>query len=213
VFHQKTLLWAAEVFHHAKHNSIPGIVLNIAHFDFEKVIHYERNIVKRLQTKKYREVLDNLEYVTFIKGKAKFVSPHEIEINNQKISAKKFILAVGSTANVPSIQGIFAIGFMTHIQALKRHKLPQEMVIIGAGYIGLEFAQMYSRFGTKITVLEEGGSIFPLGETKLVERLIKVLEHEGINFKTNVTVTKVRKKGMRKELTLLINGKEELIDY
>jgi len=215
----KTLLWIAEVLYHAKQNAIPGLTTNVSHFEFEEVIHYERSLVEKLQTKKYTEVLDNLEYVISIEGKAKFVSSYEIEINNlqkdvihKNITSKKFIIAVGSTANVPPIPGISDVGFITHIEALSLNRLPREMVIIGAGYIGLEFAQMYSRFGTKITVLERGESIFPQGERKLVDQLINILEYEGISFKTNVTVTSVQKKGTRKELTLLVNGKEELID-
>lgn len=208
----KTLLWAAEVLYHAKQSSIPGIDTNVSHFDFEKVIHHERNLVKKLRAKKYEEILSGLEHVAFIEGRAKFVSPHEIEINNKKISAHKFILATGSTANVPPIKGISDVGFMIHIEALKINKLPQEMVIIGAGYIGLEFAQMYSRFGTKITILEKGKSIFPHGEKELIDQLIDIFNHEGITFKTNATVISARKKENKKELNILIDGKEETIN-
>ncbi|MDA2936400.1 mercury(II) reductase [Patescibacteria group bacterium AH-259-L05] len=205
----KTLLWAGETIHHAKHHDIPGIELEIKKFDFQKIVEDEIALVERLRKEKYEKVLKNLEHVTSIEGKAKFVSQNEIKVNGEKLSAKKFIIAVGSTANVPSIEGIREVGFLTHIEALKIEKQPKELVVIGAGPLGLEFAQMYARFGTKVTILQRGISIFPHSEKELTARLAEILLKEGITIKANVEIKSARKKANKKVISYTIDGVQE----
>ncbi|MBI2048243.1 MAG: FAD-dependent oxidoreductase, partial [Parcubacteria group bacterium] len=161
-------------------------------FDFQKIVQDELLLVEKLRQEKYEKVLKNLEYVTAIEGKAKFVSETQVEVNGEKLSAEKFIIAAGSTANVPPIEGIREVGFITHIEALKMEKQPKELIIIGAGPLGLEFAQMFGRFGTKVTILQRGDSIFPYSEKTLTDRLAEVLIKEGIAIKTNVEVKNAR---------------------
>ena len=160
----KTMIHAAEVLHLARHHGIPGIELEIKHFDFQKVIEDELSLVEKLRTEKYAKVLKNLENVTFIEEKAKFNGPNEIEVNGKKIFAEKVIIACGSTATVPPIEGIHDVGFLTHIEALKITRQPKELLVIGAGPLSLEFSQLYSRFGSTVTMLVRKSSIFSRAE-------------------------------------------------
>jgi mercuric reductase len=205
----KTLLHAGEILHHAKHHGVPGIELEVKKFDFQKVVQDELSLVEKLRQEKYEKVLKNLEYVTLVEGKAKFVSQNEIEVNGEKLSAEKFIIAAGSTSNVPEIEGIRGVGFVSHIEALRLPRQPKELIVIGAGPLGLEFAQMFSRFGTKVTVLQRGDSIFPHSEKTLTDRLAEVLSKEGIIIKTNVEVKSARKENDKKTILYLVNGKPE----
>lgn len=212
----KTLLWAGEVMHQAKHHGIPGIDIEIKNFDFQKVVQDELDLVEKLRKEKYEKVLKSLEHVSHIEGKAAFVSPHEIEINpsassgqvGQRFQGKKYIIAAGSTATVPPIEGIREVGYITHIEALKLKQQPKELIVIGAGPVGLEFAQMYARFGTKVTILHRGSSIFR-GEEELITRLTEILTNEGITIKTNVQVKSARKEGDKKTISYSIDGKTE----
>ncbi|MBI2042059.1 MAG: mercury(II) reductase [Candidatus Nealsonbacteria bacterium] len=205
----KTLLYAGEVLHHAKHHGIPGIELEVKNFDFQKVVQDELSLVEKLRQEKYEKVLKNLDYVTVIKGKAKFISQNEIVVGEERLGAEKFIIAAGSTANIPPIEGIREVGFVTHIEALKMLKQPKELVVIGAGPVGLEFAQMFSRFGTKVTILQRGDSIFPRSEKALTERLAEILSKEGVAIKTNVEVKSARKENGKKIILYTINGAQE----
>ncbi|MBI2459738.1 MAG: mercury(II) reductase [Parcubacteria group bacterium] len=188
----KTLLYAGEILHHVKHHGVPGIELEVKNFDFQKVVQDELLLVEKLRQEKYEKVLKNLEYVTAIEGKAKFVSQNEVEVDQERLNVEKFIIATGSTANVPPIEGIHEVGFVTHIEALRLEHQPKELVVIGAGPLGLEFAQMFSRFGTKVTILERGDSIFPHSEKTLTDRLAEILLKEGITIKTNIEVKSAR---------------------
>ncbi len=205
----KTLLYAGEILHHAKHHGIAGVELEVKNFDFQKVVQDELSLVEKLRQEKYEKVLKNLEYVTAIEGKAKFVSQNEVEVNGEKLSAEKFIIAAGSTANVPPIAGIREVGFTTHIEALRLERQPKELIIIGAGPVGLEFAQMFSRFGTKVTILQRGDSIFPHSEKTLTDHLVEILSKEGIMIKTNVEVKSARKEGDKKIVSYQIGEAQE----
>lgn len=204
----KTLLWAGEVMHQARHHGIPGVDIEVKNFDFATVVQHELDLVSKLRAEKYEKVLNSLESVTHLEGKVSFVSPGEIEVNGQRYAAKKFIIAAGSTATVPPIENIREVGYVTHVEALQLKQQPKELIIVGAGPVGLEFAQMYSRFGTKVTILHKGASIFR-GEEELTTRLAEILTDEGIVIKTNVQVKSVRKNGEKKVLVYTIEGKEE----
>ncbi|KKQ81426.1 MAG: Mercuric reductase, partial [Candidatus Daviesbacteria bacterium GW2011_GWF2_38_7] len=86
----KTLLWAGEVMHLAKNHSIPGVNIEVKDFDFSQVVQHELDLVAKLRTEKYEKVLNGLENIAHIEGKAAFVSPNEIEVDGQKFQAKKF---------------------------------------------------------------------------------------------------------------------------
>ena len=197
----KFLVAVGEFLHHCKAKS----------FDFEKIIEGELKLVNNLRRDRYDKVLKSLEKVEFIEGKAKFISPKEILVNQKKFSAEKFIIATGSTANVPPIKGIKEAGYLTHIEALKITKQPKSMAVIGAGPVGLEFSQMYSRFKTKVTLLEAGPNIFPPAEPELTERLAEIFKKEGIKIETGAKVEKVEKSKSGKIISYLRNNKKEKI--
>lgn len=205
----KTLIYAAEVLHRSQHHGIPGIELGIKNFDFQKVIQDELYLVEKLRQEKYEKILPYLKSVTSIEGKAVFVSKNEVAVNGEHFTADKFIIAAGSTATVPPIENIHEVGYVTHIEALKLQKQPKELIIIGAGPLGLEFAQIYSRFGTKVTILQRGLSIFPPAEQAFTARLREILEKEDIVIKTNVEVKSARKENNKKAVSYLVDGKLE----
>ncbi len=155
----KTLLYAGEILHHTKYNQISGIELKVKNFNFHKIIQDELFLVEKMRKEKYEKVFKSLKHVSLIEGRATFSGENEIEVKGQKLSGKKFIIAAGSTATVPPIENIDKVGFLTHIEALKLKKQPKELMIVGAGPVGIEFAQMYSRFGTKVTILYRGTNI------------------------------------------------------
>ena len=207
----KTLLYAGEVLHLAEHHGIPGIELEVKNFNFQKVVADELALVEKMRQEKYEGVLKNLENVKLIEGRAKFVSETEVEVNGERLTADKFIIASGSTANVPPIEGIKEAGYITHIEALKLDRQPKELVVIGGGVLALEFAQLFTRFGIKVTMLHRSDAIFRAGDKDWVKRLIEVFSKEGIVVKTNAPIKSDRKEGNKKVITYEIDGKQEKI--
>lgn len=197
----KTLLHAAEQLSQASQHEDPGVDLSVERADFAAAVTEELALVEQLRTEKYEQVLRGLGNITLIEGFARFTSDRAVEVNGQTIEAEKFIITTGSKATVPPIEGIEAAGYLTHIEALKLKVLPEALVVIGAGPIGLELGQIYSRFGSKVTILQRGNSIMPRVETELTDRLEHSLTDEGISIVKGVQVTKVVLDGDRKILT------------
>lgn len=205
----KNLLRAGEVLYYSRHHNFGGIKLRVDEFDFGKTIQEELDIVSAMRKEKYENVLKSLPNVTFVEGRAKFISPTEIEVNNQKYQSKKFIIATGSTVNVPATPGIKEAGYLTHIEALANKKQPKSLVIIGAGPLGLEFAQMFHHFGTKVIVLQRGNTILPRVEPEIAEALQKYLIEEGIVIYTEAEIMSVRKDGAEKVVKARVRGVEQ----
>lgn len=207
----KTLLWAGEVLHLAKNHGIPGIELEIKTFDFAAIVRDELALVERLRREKYEKVLKGLDHVTFIDGDAHFASSAEIEVNGERIAADKIVVAAGSTATVPSIPGLADAGYLTHIDALALQRRPDSLIVIGAGPLGLEFGQMYARFGTQVTILQRAPVVFPRTERRLAERLAEILRSEGVNVVTSAAVERVRTSGGKKHVAYAAGGQQQIV--
>jgi len=204
----KTLLWAGEVMHTSKKHGIPGLEIEVKSFDFKKVIEDELNLVESMQKDKYEKVLASLDKVEFLKGRASFTSAKTIEVKGEVYEADKFVIATGSTARVPDAEGIREAGYLTHIEALKIKTLPKELVVMGGGPTALEYAQMYARFGSKVTILHHSERLFRAGEAALVSKLSEILKEEGLDIKLNIDVKKVRVENGKKILTCEQETKE-----
>lgn len=208
----KTLIHAAETIHRARHHGVPGIQFELKHFDFRRIVEHELEIVATMRREKYEAVLQSLEHVEFIEARARFVGPQELEVKDRRLRAEHSLVATGSTAIVPPIAGIEEAGFLTHIEALRRTEHPAALAIVGAGPMGLEFAQLFARFGTKVTLLQRGPSLLPRAEKELTTRLRDVLEREGVVVRTNTRVREAKREQGRKLLRFETNdGQEEVL--
>jgi mercuric reductase len=208
----KTLLWAAEVLHTARHHQIPGLDLDVTRLDVAAIVRDELALVQRMRDDKYAAVLRALEHVTFIDGAAQFSDAHTIAVNGQLLSADRFVIATGSTATVPAVPGLREVGFLTHIEALQREQRPASLIVIGAGALGLEFSQLYARLGAQVTVLQRGSSIGPRTEPTLAQRLIEVLEAEGVRFAMKADVIAVERSGQQKRVTYRVDGQIQTVE-
>jgi mercuric reductase len=177
----KFLIHTAEILNQAKNHKLNGLEIEIKKLDFAKVIEEELNLVANLRKEKYEKVLEGLK-IDFIEGKAKFVSNNEILVNGQKYSAQKFLIAVGLKTLIPPIEGIEKINYLTHETILQIKELPKTLLILGAGPIGLEFGQAFSRFGSKVIILEALDRFLPQTEKEIADRLKEILEKEGIEI-------------------------------
>jgi len=204
----KRLLRAAEILHLAQNHKIPGVELEVKKFDFPALIQDELNLVAQMRREKYENVLRALESVSLLEGYAKFISQNEIRVNQETLRAEKFIIATGSKAAVPAIEGLEQAGYITHIQALKPEQLPQKLIIIGAGPVSIEFAQMYSRFGSKVTIVKRSPGILRFAEPELTDRLAEILQSEGIDIITATAFKRVRRENGKKVIVISVDGKD-----
>jgi mercuric reductase len=187
----KTLLHAAELVYTAKKHRVSGIEMTVNTADYAAIVADEMALVEKLRSEKYEQVLSGLANVTYIRGRAAFVSANEIKVGEQSLQAPKFIIATGSTATVPDVTGLAEAGYITHVEAMRLKTVPKRLAVIGAGPVGLELSQLYARFGSQVTILQRDNSIMPKAESILTEHLRQILQAEGITIKTSVQLTRV----------------------
>ncbi|MDA0263590.1 MAG: mercury(II) reductase [Chloroflexi bacterium] len=171
-------------------------------FDFKTAIQEKDELVGALRQRNYRNVLDGLDTVTLLEAVASFVGPNAVEAGGQTYEAEKIIIATGSSTRVLPIDGIDQVRWLNNVSALALQELPESMIVIGGGPLGLEFAQMFARFGTKVTVVEAMDRILPREEPEVAAELQRNLENEGIEFHVGVTVDKVAERNGRKIVTV-----------
>ncbi|MDO8749902.1 MAG: mercury(II) reductase, partial [Dehalococcoidia bacterium] len=181
-------------------------------FDFRLAMEEKDVLVATARQKNYINVLDHLDGVTYVEGKARFVGPTSVEANGETYQADKILVATGSSTKPLPIAGIEQVKWLNNVTALELETLPESLVVIGAGPLGLEFAQMFAHFGSQVTVLEALPQILPKHEPELAQELQRCLEEEGIAIHTGVRVEQVAEREGTKIVTFRKNGKPETIE-
>lgn len=177
-------------------------------FDFQKAISFKNEIIASLRKSNYTDVVDNLKTVEYRSGKAAFVSKNEVDVDGERIRGENFIIATGSKAKVLPFKGIESVKYLTNIEALDLDYLPDSMIVVGGGPLGLEFAQMYSHFGTKVTVLEKMNRILPLEEPEISDEMRRILEEEGLVIHTSVDIQSVREEQGKKIVVAKVKNEQ-----
>ncbi|WP_456463213.1 mercury(II) reductase [Lutibacter sp.] len=194
----KNLIRAAETAYHATHSNFKGIQPKGVEIDFKQVIRDKKQLVATLQQKKYLDVVSGFENFTMLEGWAKFRDNKTILVNEKDYyTAKKFIIATGSTTNIPTIEGLNDIDYLTNVTLFDLEEKPKSLTIMGAGYIALEIAMAYNRLGVKIRIIEFTDR--PLrSETKDITDVLETqLKNEGIEIYPNYRALKFENKGAK----------------
>lgn len=150
--------------------------------------------------------------IDVLMGSAKFVSDDLIQVGEEKIRGKRFILATGSKPLVPRIKGMDKVSYLTNESIFKLDKLPNSLMIIGTGAISIELAQAMNRLGVKVTVLGRSKGILKKEEQDLSNLLMERLVKEGVNFITGITFGGVHAVDMGVSLTYIENNVEKKIE-
>ncbi|ASI13793.1 heavy metal reductase [Candidatus Mancarchaeum acidiphilum] len=178
--------------------------------DYSKVVAEKDKLVSGMRSKKYKEVLDKLANVDFVDGFGSLGDSHTVIANGKEYHSNHILIATGARAYIPSIKGLESINPLTNEEALSLKDLPRSLIIIGGRAMGLEFAQMFSHFGSKVTVLQRSGTIIPGWEPVLISKLANYLKDDGISVNTNTAINEVGKDGGEEFVKASVNGKEAI---
>ncbi len=149
-------------------------------------------LVWGLRQRNYEQVLDSFEHVEFREGRGRIVAPGRMEVGGETLEGRHILAATGSRASVPPIPGLAEAGYLTNVEALQLDHAPPKLVVIGGGPLGLEFAQIFARFGSQVTVLEAMPQVVPKAEPEIAAVLQEALEAEGIVIRTGMRIEAVR---------------------
>ncbi|MDO8367449.1 MAG: mercury(II) reductase [Saprospiraceae bacterium] len=192
----KNLIRAAETVRHASHSNFAGIRPRGADVDFQKIIQDKKTLVATMQQKKYMDVVEGFEHLKLVEGWAKFEDEKTIVVNGKdRYTALKYLIATGATTNVPDIEGLNEVGYLTNVSLFDLEQQPESLTILGAGYIGLEIAMAYNRLGTKVRIIEFTDRVLRTQTPDISEALEKQMCSEGIEILPNFRALKFEKQG------------------
>jgi pyruvate/2-oxoglutarate dehydrogenase complex dihydrolipoamide dehydrogenase (E3) component len=131
--------------------------------------------------------MSGMKGLTVVRGHARFESADTLRVGDALLTAPRIFVNVGGRATVPDIPGIRAVKFLTNTDIVALDSLPEHLVVVGGSYIGLEFAQMYRRFGAGVTIVERGPRLAPREDEDVSQAIRDILEAEGIGVRTDAT--------------------------
>lgn len=190
----KALLHTAGLLHAAKLSEPLGLRFPEAGLDWPAVVARIGRLIDQIRGGSAEDAVKRQEGrgIHVYQGEASFTSNHEISVDGQTIRGGRFLLATGSDPVVPPIEGLDKVGFVTNREAVTLERLPKTLAVIGAGPVGTEFAQMFSRFGSRVTLFEMEDHILPHEETALAKELAESLRDEGLHIQSGATVENAR---------------------
>ncbi|HMF66191.1 MAG TPA: FAD-containing oxidoreductase [Phyllobacterium sp.] len=181
----KTLVASAYAAHLASRAADFGIVIDAPiRIDMKQVKQRADTVSFNARTG-VEKFLRGMDGCTVIQGHARFTGPHEIEIDGEGFTAPRIFLNVGGRANVPDMPGFEDIDYLTNTSILGLDEVPKHLVVVGGSYIGLEFAQMYRRFGAKVTIVEKSSRLISREDDDISEAIKQILEGEGIAIRAD----------------------------
>lgn len=188
----KTLVGSARVAYTARQAHAFGIdIAGDVAVDMARVKARKDEIVAASNTG-LTEWLDGMDNVDFIRGHARFVDDRTVAVNDQRLEADRIFLDVGARARVPDWEGLDTVPYLTNSSILDLDTLPEHLLIIGGSYIGLEFAQIYRRFGSRVTVIEMQDRLIGREDEDVSDAVREILEGEGVSVRLNAECLKVR---------------------
>lgn len=193
----KTLIASADAAHVARRGAEYGFVVNgDVRVDMKRVKARKDEISGR-SNKGVEEWLRGLKNCTVIEGHARFESSRTVVVNDEVLEAEKVFINVGGRATVPAFPGIQDVPFLNNSSMMDVDFLPEHLVIVGGGYIGLEFGQMYRRFGSEVTIVEMGPRLIRQEDEDVSDAVRKILELEGIRIQLNAKCISLAKRDSR----------------
>jgi mercuric reductase len=193
----KALLAAAEARHIAGHHRFPGIRTDAGPVDFPALITGTRALVEQIRADKYIDLAAHHGW-HICGGTARFAAGPSLEVSlpgggSQRIEAEQYVIAAGSAPVAPPIPGLAEAGYLTSTSAMELDELPDSLIVLGGGCVGLELAQLFARLGTQVTVVEMLDRLAPAEEPETSRVIEDVFADEDIQVRTRVTVTSVQR--------------------
>lgn len=191
----KTMVASARAAHVARHAEEYGIKIDGPVAVDMKKVKARKDAISGNSTSSVEQWLKGTDNLTVYQGTAIFDSNKTVRVGEELLQAEKIFINVGGHAFVPPFPGLTDIDYLTNENIMDVDFLPPHLIIIGGSYIGLEFAQMYRRFGSEVTVVEKSSRIIPREDEDISETVMQVLEKEGVNFRLNAECISPEKRG------------------
>jgi pyruvate/2-oxoglutarate dehydrogenase complex dihydrolipoamide dehydrogenase (E3) component len=203
----KTLVASAKAIHMARRGNFYGFEAE-PKVDFKRVM-ARMNEIRNAGSKGLRSWMENTRNVTFMQGYASFVQNKVLEVNGEQLTAKNIYINVGTRPSAPPISGLEKVNWLDSAGLLDLESLPRHLLIIGGGYIGVEFAQVFKRLGAQITLIQRGNQLMPQEDEDVARSIQNALEAEGIAIKLHANARQIEEKNGVVAVTIEQHGQTE----
>ncbi len=198
----KTLIRTANVYHlmrRAKEFGLPSAV--IGPVDYRDVARRIQGVISEIQKFDSEERFCGLG-VRVVFGEPLFVDEHSVRVGGKTFSARNWVIATGSSARIPPIEGMDRTPYITNRELFSLERLPKSMIAIGGGPVAVEMAQAFCRLGTKVTVVERSSQVLKSEDRDMAELLMNILVSEGVAFHLRAAILSVKDIGPEKEVVI-----------
>jgi len=186
----KTMVHRAQVAHYARNAARWGVVARDVSADLAKIVAQKNQLVQSRRDRQQKG-FDERSNPRLYRRVAQFAGPKQIKVGDEMLEGEHIFIDTGGRARIPAIPGLDAIGYLTNETIMELTEVPKDLLVLGGGYIGLEFGQMFSRFGSRVTVIQSNAQICPREDPEVAAELQRALEEEGIRFLLNAHTTQV----------------------
>jgi pyruvate/2-oxoglutarate dehydrogenase complex dihydrolipoamide dehydrogenase (E3) component len=188
----KTLVASAQAAHLARRGADFGVGTGAVSVDMAKV-KARKDAIMLDDRRGVEDWLVGMDGCTVFRDHARFTDPHTLQVGDDVLQAERIYLNVGGRAVVPDIPGLADVDFLTNVSILELDTVPEHLVIVGGSYIALEFAQMYRRFGARVTVVEKGPRLTSREDGDISEAVAAILQNEGIDVVVDAADIRIAK--------------------
>src|SRR5881398_3728687 len=191
----KTLIASARTAHVARRADDYGVTIRSPIAVDMKKVKMRKDAVVRQSSEGLEKWLRNTENLTIYEGHARFADAHSVRVGDELLEADKFLINVGGRAAIPPLRGIDEVSYLNNSTMMDVDFLPEHLIVVGGSYVGLEFAQMYRRFGSEVTVVERGPRLIHREDEDVSENIKTILEGEGIKIRLGAECIAFEKRG------------------
>jgi len=190
----KTLVASAYAMHVARRGAEYGFAIGDMRVDMQRV-KARKDAASARSNKGVEEWLRGMTNCTVIQGHARFQSSNTVMVNDEVLEAGRIYINVGGRARIPDMPGVHDVPFLTNSSLMDIDFLPEHFLVVGGSYVGLEFAQMYRRFGSEVTIVEMGPRLIAREDEDISQAVREILEAEGIDIRLNAKCISLARRG------------------
>src|SRR5882757_3178867 len=188
----KTMVHRAQVAHYARNAARWGVRASGVSADLPAIVSQRNKVVHSFREGREKQV-KRRPNLLFYSGQARFVDVHQIRVGETLLESEKIFINTGGRSRDPGIPGMDTVPYLTNDNIMDLTVLPEHLIVLGGGYIGLEFGQMFGRFGSRVTVIQSPAQIVSREDPEVAAELQRVLEEEGLTFLLSARATRVEK--------------------
>ena len=207
----KTLVASARAAHVARRGGEYGVMIDGSIKVDMKKVKERKDAVVRLSNEGVEKWLKSTERLTVYEGHARFIDAHQVSVGDDVLEADKFFINVGGRASTQKLLGQDRVSYFNNSTMMDVDFVPEHLIVIGGSYIGLEFAQMYRRFGSAVTVVEMAPRLIPREDEDVSQAISTILEAEGINIRLSAECIALEKRGAKVAVNVECSGGDKTV--